>query len=133
MLHKLRRYFKNCCQEIVHLVQINLGCPNCGRQVVSARKRIIYGSFLHGTCPYCETKYRSNLILSVISALLGMPLYLKFNQIIEAISFVPEILFKIVSLFIVLPLCLFVPSCIVAPIGIFIFPLIEEKQNKGDT
>ena len=122
---RLREYMRSCGEEAMKQVQANLSCPNCGKQVVSARKRILYGLFLSGTCPYCETGYKGGLIAPMISAVIGMSIYLDLGMFVETIPFLPQLLLNIISLFVVLPLCLFIPSCIIGAIGILIFPLRE--------
>lgn len=121
----LREYIQSCSEAAIKQVQANLSCPNCGKQVVSAQKRILRGFFLSGTCPYCETGYRGGLIAPVISGVIGMSVYQELGMFVETIPFLPQILLNIISLFVVLPLCLFIPFIIVGALALLLSPLNE--------
>lgn len=122
---RLQEYIQTCSEAAMEQVQANLSCPNCGKQVVSAKKRILRGFFLSGTCPYCETAYRGGLIAPIISGVVGMSVYLDLGMFVETIPFLPQIFCYIISLFVVLPLCLFVPFILIGALALLISPLRE--------
>lgn len=122
---QLQEYISGCCEEAKKQVQANLSCPNCGKQVLSARKRILHGPFHTETCPYCKTRYREGLIAPTISAAIGIFVYMNVAVFVEGIKFLPQIVADIISLGVVLPLCLFIPYCTIGALGLLVSPLKE--------
>ena len=126
---RLRAYVRHCGAEAMKQVHANLSCPNCGKQVVSARKRILHGLFLSGTCPYCATGYKGGLIAPISSAAIGIFVYLNLAVFVETIPFLPQIVLDMISLFVVLPLCLLISYCVVGALGILVSPLKETESS----
>lgn len=126
----LREYSQTYSEAAMKRVRANLSCPNCGRRVVSAERRILRGCFLSGTCPYCETGYRGGRIAPIISAVIGISVYMDLDIVIKKIPFLPQILLDVISSVVLFPICLFIPFVIFGALTLLLSPLHEVEQEK---
>ena len=120
----LREYVRDCGHEAAELVRGNLSCPRCGRQVISARERILGGLSLCGVCPNCGAAYHGSRGAMVMTMPLVFLLAWVLEPILAPLSFLPEPLLSAAAL-LLLVLLLALSICAAGALSMLLFPLRE--------